>query len=600
MTYTRRLLRLLPPLAILAACAPAARTRTSVPPPAPAADASAADDEWVERTLAGLSLREKVGQMVMPWVGADYTAVDSRQFDALREWVEGEGIGGVVMSVGLPHSYAAKLNALQSIARVPLLVASDMENGPGMRMAGIYSFPHLLPQGGGTDFPPLMALGAAGSDSLAYALGRVTAREARAVGVHVTFGPVLDVNSNPANPIINTRSFGEDPHAVARFAAAYTRGVRAGGLLAAGKHFPGHGDTHTDSHIDLPSIDADRARLDAVELVPFAAAVRAGIDGMLVGHIAVPRVTSSDRLASLSPQMTDGLLRRELGFQGLVFTDAMNMGALTRRYGQGQAALLAIEAGADMLLQPTDIPGTIDAVVRAVEAGRIPMARIDQSVRRVLAAKSKAGIPRRGPVDPAAAAQAADSPENRALAAEVARRSITLVRDRRGLVPLAAGARRILSVVYADRGSPGGAFARGLGAGGRRVETARASASTTAARYAELRRLADSADVVVVSAYVTPREYQGTVEVPAAFAQWVQAVEAAGRPVVVVSFGSPYLLRSFPAVGAYLVAWGSAGVSQEAAADAILGRAAIGGRLPVSLPGHPRGSGVSRPASTGR
>jgi beta-N-acetylhexosaminidase len=561
--------------------------RSNVPDLPPALDP--VDERWVDSVLASLSLREKVGQMVLAWSSGQGPAANPDEMARLLRSVETDDVGGIIISIGSPQAYAAKLNALQRRAKVPLLVITDMESGPGMRLSP-----------GGTHFPPVMAVTATGSDSLAFEVGRAIGRTGRAVGLHLTLSPVLDVNSNPSNPIINTRSFGEDPHAVARFAAAYTRGVRAGGLLAAGKHFPGHGDTHTDSHIDLPSIDADRARLDAVELVPFAAAVRAGIDGMLVGHIAVPRVTSSDRLASLSPQMTDGLLRRELGFQGLVFTDAMNMGALTRRYGQGQAALLAIEAGADMLLQPTDIPGTIDAVVRAVEAGRIPMARIDQSVRRVLAAKSKAGIPRRGPVDPAAAAQAADSPENRALAAEVARRSITLVRDRRGLVPLAAGARRILSVVYADRGSPGGAFARGLGAGGRRVETARASASTTAARYAELRRLADSADVVVVSAYVTPREYQGTVEVPAAFAQWVQAVEAAGRPVVVVSFGSPYLLRSFPAVGAYLVAWGSAGVSQEAAADAILGRAAIGGRLPVSLPGHPRGSGVSRPASTGR
>src|SRR5688572_1505905 len=245
--------RLLILTAILLACVPQQTTTRT-------------NQDWVNRTLHSLTLREKVGQMMMPWIGGHYVAIDSEDFDTLAAWVERDGIGGLVISVGMPLSYAAKLNALQRRAKVPLLVGSDMENGPGMRMAGIYSFPHLLPQGGGTEFPSAMALGATGSDSLAYELGRATAREARAVGVHMNFAPVLDVNSNPANPIINTRAFGEDPQAVARLAVAYMRGARAGGLLTTGKHFPGHGDTQTDSHIDLPTIPANRARLDSVEL----------------------------------------------------------------------------------------------------------------------------------------------------------------------------------------------------------------------------------------------------------------------------------------------------------------------------------------------
>ncbi|MGH7472296.1 MAG: glycoside hydrolase family 3 protein, partial [Longimicrobiales bacterium] len=223
----------------------------------------------------------------MPWIGGDYLAVGSERFDSIATLVQESGVGGFVVSVGLPLSYAAKLNELQRRARVPLLIGSDMENGPGMRMSGIYSFPHLLPQGGGTEFPPVMGLGATGSDSLAYELGRVLAREARAVGVHITFGPVLDVNSNPANPIINTRSFGEDPALVARLGAAYIRGAQGGGLLTTGKHFPGHGDTDTDSHLALPAIRANRARLDSVELAPFRHAVTAGIDAIMTAHIAV-------------------------------------------------------------------------------------------------------------------------------------------------------------------------------------------------------------------------------------------------------------------------------------------------------------------------
>ena len=556
--------------------------------PEPFADAPSAvdsvDKQWVERTLAALSLRQKVGQMVIAWSSGGWDGEGTEEMGRLLRNVGTDGVGGIIISTGSPRSYASKLNALQRRARVPLMVVTDLESGPGMR---------LTP---GTSFPPAMALAATGSDTLVFQVGRIIGRTGRAVGLHLTLSPVLDVNSNPANPIINVRSFGEDPEAVGRIAAIYTRGVHAGGLLAAGKHFPGHGDTHTDSHIDLPSIDATRARLDSLELPPFQAAVRAGIDGMLVAHIAVPRVVADGRPASLSPEMTSALLRREMSFDGLVFTDALNMGGFTRRYGQGEGAVLAIEAGADFLLQPTDIPGAIDAVVRAVESGRLTQARIDQSVRRILMAKSASGIPARGPVDADAAGREADSPENRALAAEVARRSITLVRDRGNRVPLAASARRLLVVTYADRGLPGGAFHRALTAGGRDIDVARVQRGTTAAEYAALRRRADAADVVVISAYVTPREYQGTVEIPTRMAEWISALETAGKPVVAVSFGSPYLLRSFPSIGTYLVAWSAAGVSQEAAARAVLGESAITGKLPVSLPGHPRGTGIDRAA----
>ncbi|HEX2204267.1 MAG TPA: glycoside hydrolase family 3 N-terminal domain-containing protein, partial [Longimicrobium sp.] len=406
---------------------------------------------WVESTLRSLTLREKAGQMVLAWTGGDYPGPASPQMEALYTHVRRDGVGGIIISIGSPQAYVAKLNALQRNAEVPLLVMTDMESGPGMRLTGA-----------GTDFPPVMGLAATGSDSLAFEVGRVIGVEAKAVGLHLTLSPVLDVNSNPENPIINTRSFGEDPAAVGRFAAAYVRGVHAGGLLAAGKHFPGHGDTRTDSHIDLPRIDADRARLDAVELPPFRAAVMAGIDGMLVGHIALPRAAEDDRPASLSRAMTSGILRGEMKFDGLVITDAMNMGGLTRRYSQGEAAVLAIEAGADLLLQPTDIPGVLDAVTRAVETGRLTEARIDESVRRILSAKARAGLMGRRLADPAGLAAAVGTPAHRALARTVAARSITLARDERGLVPLTGAPRRVLAVTYVDGQAGGGTLAAAL------------------------------------------------------------------------------------------------------------------------------------------
>jgi beta-N-acetylhexosaminidase len=343
---------------------------------------------------------------------------------------------------------------------VPLLIASDLENGAGMRMAGIYSFPHLLPQGGATNFPPVMALGAAGSDSLAYALGRVLATEARAVGVHMTFGPVVDVNSNPANPIINTRSFGEDPGKVGRLAAAYVRGAREGGLLTTAKHFPGHGDTEVDSHMDLPAIRADRARLDSVELAPYRTIIR-DVDGVMTAHIAVVGVEGSAAPpATLSPRFLTDVLRGELGFNGVVFTDAMDMGAIVRRYGTTEPAVRAVEAGADVILMPIDVPGAIQALVSAVETGRVPVARIDASVRRILEAKLHAGLSQERMVDQDAVSRLVGVRAHTELARRIAERSITLARDDHGWVPISASARSALIVTYAEADWASGAGPR--------------------------------------------------------------------------------------------------------------------------------------------
>lgn len=565
--------------------------------PAAALDGEAA--RWVEETLASLTVREKVGQMVMPWVGGDYTAEDSPEFDQLLAWVERDGIGGVVMSVGLPHSYAAKLNALQRRADVPLLVTSDMENGPGMRMAGIYSFPHLLPQGGGTAFPPLMALGAADSEELAYELGRVLGTEARAVGVHMTFGPVLDVNSNPANPIINTRSFGEDPQRVGALGVAYIRGARDAGLMTTAKHFPGHGDTSVDSHIDLPVIPATRERMDGVELPPFRAAVEGGVDAVMTAHIAVVGIEGSDAPpATLSPYFMTDVLRDEMGFDGLLFTDALDMGAVAKRYPDGQAAVLAIEAGADVLLMPRDVPGTIGRVVAAVEAGRLPESRLDESVRRLLEAKARAGLHREREVDLAAIGRRVGVRPHTDVARTIAERSITLVRDELGVVPLSRTARALV-VTYAGARDPvaGRTFTRSLEAEGVSVQAARVDPRTRPAEFARLLERADSFDAVIVAAYVAPLEAAGTIEAEGGFAGFVRDLTARGASVVAVSFGTPYMLAEFPDVPGYLLAWGGQDVSQRAAARALVGEIPITGRLPVALPPHHRaGEGLPREA----
>lgn len=589
-------LRALPALALVFACsrvglsaAPPVEARAEAPAiamkpaaaraPRDGSNLAPVDQAWVERTLASLSTREKAGQLILAWISGRWP--DEGETARAATWVQRDRIGGFIISNGTAPGLAAKMNALQGRARVPLLMVTDLESGPGMRL-----------RGSGTEFPPVMGLAATGSDSLAFGVGRVIGEEGRAVGFHLTLSPVLDVNSNPRNPIINTRSFGEDPASVGRFAADYVRGVHAGGLLAMGKHFPGHGDTHADSHMELPSVDQDRARLDAVDLPPFRLAIAAGVDGMLVGHIALPRVAGDDVPASISPKITGSILRGEMGFRGLVSTDAFNMRGLTRRFGQGDAAIRAIQSGADILLQPEDIPGVLNAVEAAVRDGRISQARLDESVRRVLAAKTRVRLQHQRTVDLAAVPRIVGSAEHRRLASEVAARSITLVRDERRLVPLAAGARRILSITY---GATGSVFDAALAGEGRTVERARATEGMGAAAFAALRARAGAADVVIVSAHVIPVQYRGSVEAGGAFTRFVEEMARAGRPVIVVSFGSPYLLRAFPSVSTYMLAWGSEAVCQEAAARAVLGRAPIGGRLPVTImPGVVRGAGIDR------
>lgn len=598
---------------LLAACAP-------IPPgmPGPAVDQTreallgpahpgqqapltAAESAWVERTLGSLTLREKVGQLIMPWVGGEYAAVGSPEFEQVRRWVQDDGVGGLVLSIGEPLNYAAKLNELQLLAKTPLLVASDMENGPGMRLSGIYALPTLLPQGGGTAFPPVMGLGATRSEELAYALGEVLGREARAIGVHLVFGPVLDVNSNPLNPIINTRSFGENPALVSALASAYIRGARSAGLMTTGKHFPGHGDTDVDSHLDLPTIRAGRAHLDSVDFPPFRAAIRSGIDAIMTAHIAEVGVEGADAPpATLSRLFMSDVLRTEMGFHGLLFTDAMTMGGIAKRYGASEPLILALEAGTDFLLMPRDVKTAIDTVVAAVHRGRLTEGRIDSSVRRVLATKARAGLTLGRMVSLAAVDRIVNVPANQSVADTVAARSITLALDAQNLVPVPVDTSlQMLSVTYSESANltASTTFEATLRNALPRLRTLRVDPRTSVAEYAQLASRAASSDIIIVSVYVSPVAARGSVAADTSFASVIDSLATSGKRVVVISFGSPYVASAFPAASTFLFAWGGAPVSQRAAALALLGARSISGKLPVSIP--PRfhfGDGLRRDA----
>jgi len=555
---------------------------TPVAPPAPSWDDNVP-------SVRDLSLRDRAAQLVMPWISGEYWAADDSLMTVALSLAGDLHVGGFVVGLGgSAYDLAAKFNAFQRAARIPLFIAADLESGPSYRIRG------------STQFPGNMAIGATGREEDAETVGRVTAEEGRAVGINWIFAPVVDVNNNPANPIINVRSYGEDPEQVGRLGAAFIRGLRHGGVLATAKHFPGHGDTGTDSHIAVPVIMADRSRLDSVELAPFRAAVDAHVDAVMSGHVALPAIVGSDIPASLSPLMMDTILRGDLGFRGIVVTDALDMGAIVQRFGPGRAAVVALKAGADLLLMPTDARAAVDSIVAAVGRGEVSEARLDSSVSRLIAAKARLGLFRRRYADLGQIARHVGTARHEEQAREIAERSLVLVKDSLGLVPFDAQRRaRVLVVVWADEGdaTAGAVLATALrSAGAARVEVRRLYPPSGPASYDSVRTAAARASVIVVAVKARPMSSRpAAVTMSDSLAALVQQLSATGAPIMTVALGSPYLLNQVPATPGYLVAWSDADPSERAVADALMGRVPVEGRLPVSLPPFaPRGAGLSR------
>lgn len=558
------------------------------PPDSVAVDPSLEPGAWTELTLAGMTLREKAGQLMMPQIPGAYAPVGSDEYRRIQRSIVRDGIGGLIVSAGSPTEVASKLNTYQNMARIPLLVGADLETGAGFRFDGILRVPGATDLGGATTFPSLMAIGATGEPRYAYEAGRITGLEAMALGVHLPFAPVLDVNNNPNNPIINVRSFGEDPQKVADLGRGFIRGLQSTGAIATGKHFPGHGNTETDSHLDLPVIRLTRQQLDSIEFLPFRAAVEEGIGAMMSAHIALPEITEGpDVPSTLSRNVLTGILRENMRFEGLVVTDAMDMYAIDRRYSRGEAAVRAIEAGADIVLMPPDVSDAVDGVVDAVEDGRLTMARLDASVRRVLLAKERVGIHKKRQAEIKDIQKVVGVPEHVAMSREIAEKSITLLRNQGEALPL-RGSRngRVLSVTYRRTTDllAGRAFNRRLRDTYRRLRTETVLRDSDAAFYGELKTRAASMDLVIVSVYVTSVPQNGDPSVPETFSEFIESLREDGIAHVVISFGNPYILRDFPGVRAYMLAWSGADASQRAAARALFGEIKIQGRTPTRIP----------------
>jgi beta-glucosidase-like glycosyl hydrolase len=556
-----------------------------------------------------MSLEEKVGQLFVYAAEGVFMNEASPEYRELVRQVHENKVGGLAWFDADVYATAHLNRRLQALAKTPLLIAADLEAGVGMRFEDT------------TYWPWAMAVGATGDPSLAERQGRIVAREARALGLNQIYAPVADVNSNPGNPVINVRSYGEDAREVARFVAAFVRGVEGEGVLATAKHFPGHGDTATDSHRSLPILDVPRERLEAVELLPFRAAIAAGVSSVMIAHVSLPGLdpTAAPPLranaprenpytrdateaageatvpASLSGAIIEGLLRRDLGFRGLVVADALDMGSIMNHYDPGEAAVRALLAGADLIPKSPDTNAAMAGVRRAVETGRIPMERLDRSVERILTAKARLAAPR---PDDERIFRFVDRPEHRAVAEEIAARSLTLVREAPGALPLPREW-RVVHLIVSDAGSSvGETLDRGLAT---RLafppETFVLDRGSREEDLAPILEAASRSDVVLLSLFVRFRTGQGNLALPPLARETVSRLLTAGSRVVAVSFGNPYLLRDLPELSTYVAAYGGQDVVQTAAARALFGEAAFGGRLPVTIPGiAARGDGIQKPA----
>jgi beta-N-acetylhexosaminidase len=548
--------------------------------------------------MKALTLREKVAQLIfIPFHGAAPNA-RSREYRQFMKLVRETGVGGMVlvnwsngrvMQKAHPYAVAAFLNRMQKVSRVPLLVAGDFERGASMRVDGV------------TVFPQAMAFGAAADPANARFEGQVTAREARAIGVQWLFFPVADVNNNPDNPIINIRSYGEDPQQVSALVAAFIEGTRADPLyrvLSTAKHFPGHGDTAVDTHMNMAVINATREHLQAVELPPFRAAIQAGVDAIMTAHIAVPALAPADVPATLSPAILTGLLRGDMGFKGIVVTDALEMGGIAQGYSSGEASVLALEAGADALVMPPDPEAAVKAILAAVQSGRLTRARIDDSVSRLLAAKERMGLDRRATVDLEAIGDQIDMPEDQERAQDIASRAVTLVKNEGGLVPLRAPAKTCFLVLaeghYSNEGLE---FAQEVHRREKNATVIQLDASLPPASLDAAVEKTAGCDTVAVAAFASVAAYRGDTALGGDFPRMLDALFATGKPVALIALGNPYLVRSCPKAAAFLLTFSTVPPSEIAAVQALFGDSPIRGHTPVTIPGVAKiGEGLNLPA----
>jgi len=554
--------------------------------------AADARTRWVEKTLRSMTLDEKIGQMIMPgYEIGSFRNVDSDEFAKVRRNIVEFHVGGVHVYGGDPTPVALAINEMQKLAKVPLLISDNFEGGVGYVLFG------------GTRLPLAMAIGATGDVNLAYAAAKLTAEEGRAIGVNVNFYPVADVQNNPANPIINIRAFGEDPAMVSRFVSAYIRGAQENGQIATAKHFPGHGDVASDSHLEMPVLNVTAQRLESIELPPFRAAVDQHVAAFMSAHIWLPQLEPEKGLPStLSKNVITGILRDELGYDGVVFTDAMTMRGVSASFKNDDATVRAVEAGADVILIPPSVEDSFRAIKSALESGRLTESRIDASVRRILRTKARFDLanPKNRFVDVNRLMATLGTREHRDFAQRIEDQAITLVRDDAHALPLRASADlRVVQINLLDtrtgwrEGPPGRLVAAELPKRFPRAVTVQVDDQSTPTELDLIRKLAQTGDALVVNGFIRVAAYKGSIDLTPAEGTLLRDLAAMKKPFVFTIFGSPYVLTHIPELPSYIVTYDTSPLAEMAMVRAITGEIEFKGKLPISLPGlYPIGHGL--------
>jgi len=535
------------------------------------------EERWAEYTLGSMTLEEKVGQMItVHYYGYFVNEADESFRKMVLNQIKRNKVGGFIIYGGNVVSLADLLNYMQRKSDLPLLIASDLEAGMGYQISG------------STLFPNFMAVSAAQTEEIAYNIGKITATEARAAGIHQVYAPVVDVNNNPYNPIINIRSFGEDPVAVGRLSAAFIKGVQDNGVIATAKHFPGHGDTDIDSHSELPVIDVDTDRLDKIELIPFKYAIDAGVKSVMTAHISIPKI-SGDTPATLSNEILTGILRNKLNFNGLIITDAMRMKGVADNYSIIDASLKAIKAGTDILLIPPDVELAFDAILKAVKTGEISESRIDSSVFRILKAKAELGLHKNRYVDINRLKKHILKPEFEKYAQEIAEKSLTLLKNENSIIPIGLDTtKKVFAVtINCDYDFPSGSqFLRILTKFNKGIDFSTIDNRTNEMEFEEIYQKANESKLIIIGAFIQVRASKETVEMPEKQLKYIQKLYRLNKPVILVSFSSPYVITQMPETDAYMCTFSSTLHSQKAAAKGILGFVDINGKLPVTIPDY--------------
>ena len=557
--------------------------------------------DWIKDELEKMSIDEKIAQMLMVRANGYYVNRESDQFKRLEFLARDLKVGGFVFFQGDVHTAALMINYLQRLAKTPLLNAADFEWGTAMRLRR------------GARFPEVMALGATRSPELAFLMGKAIGEESRAMGIHQVYAPVADININPNNPVINVRSFGEDPELVADMSCAFSKGLQSSLTIATAKHFPGHGDTHIDSHIGLPSIDLSRQRLDSVELLPFRRLISKGILSIMVAHIDVPALSGNEGLpASLSYKIQKNFLRDTLGFEGLVVTDALEMGAIANLNGVKSPVVSAIQGGADVVVLPPDEINAFEEIKNAVFRGKISEEQINQSVKRILLLKQWAGLDENRFVDIDKITDIVGNPRHIQLAKQIARRSITVLKSNEVLPLINKKNSKILNVVISDNENyrtevhrpavslstepVGDYFINQFRRRIPNVQTVKLDPSSNALVVDSIGNLAKKADVVLVVVFSRGRSGSGKFGLPDNLITAANRILASSKSSIIIAMGSPYIISSFPKADAYICSYSDAECTTEATVEVLFGEIPATGKLPVTIPQmFTYGTGITLP-----